>query len=99
MGKFSWDQLRQTREENIRRSKAMGAAVGEYSEADKLAELVARDEHEDRGSWRTGGRISDHDPLDLIETDEVIAPVVKTRRARALVGRHRLGDLELAAIL
>jgi hypothetical protein len=40
-----------------------------------------------------------HHPLDLIERDGVIAPVVEPRSARRLVDGHLLGDLQLAAVL
>jgi hypothetical protein len=39
--------------------------------------------------------VSDHDPFHLIEADQAIAPIVEPRGACALVGRHRLCDLEL----
>lgn len=47
-GRLSWDRLRRTREENIKRSKAAGAAVGEYSEIDKPPALMARDQQQRR---------------------------------------------------
>jgi hypothetical protein len=36
--------------------------------------------------------------LDVIESHVVVAPIVKTRRSGALVVRHLLRDLELAAV-
>ena len=52
-----------------------------------------------RAPITSNGQISDYDPLHLIETDQVIAPVVEARRACALVGGHSLSNLELAAVL
>lgn len=48
MGRSKWNRLR---EENIKRSKAAGAAVGEYSEIDKplaIREREAQQAHERR---------------------------------------------------
>ena len=47
----------------------------------------------------TLGTCSDHDPLDLVEVDLVAATIVEAGGPRALVVRHGLGDLELAAVL
>ena len=45
------------REENIKRSKAAGAAVGEYSEIDKPTERRLRDERERRERRKRGRRL------------------------------------------
>lgn len=62
MSRFNWDRLRRVREENIKRSKAVGAPAGEYSELDKPAQLRVRGEQERRQrrkrrrGLRAGGR-------------------------------------------
>ena len=43
-------------------------------------------------------RISNQYPLDLIERDLIVAPVVEAGGSRALVIGHLLRDLELAAV-
>ena len=45
-----------------------------------------------------GGAQLDPDPLDLIERDLVVAPVVEAGRPGRLMSGHLLGNLQLAAI-
>jgi hypothetical protein len=42
--------------------------------------------------------LSNHDPLDLIERDLIVAPVIEAGGARALMVGHLLRDFELAAV-
>ena len=57
MAGFSSDRLRLAREENIKRSKAAGAPVGEYPDIDKPPELRARDKQERRERRRRRRRL------------------------------------------
>ena len=48
---------------------------------------------------RTIGPIqSNHDPLNLVQRDLIVAPVVEARGACGFMVGHLLGDLDLAAI-
>ena len=49
-------------------------------------------------AWTPQPRISNHNPLDLVECKLIVAPVVQTCCARAVMIRHLLRDFQLAAL-
>ena len=87
-----------------------GNSVGLYQRAEQLASSHGTGRLDDgvAGSlFKTAGtplsahnrEPSDHDPLDLIETDLIASPIVELRRARRGMVSHCSGFLQCSAVL